>query len=290
MLSLKKYGEPLIRSALKLNAQKAISGLKKELGIYQKMVGDALKEALDNNLTPEEKNWIDKIELLRKELESSAEEIFLTDFGARKIPDPELYDIEIEKGRRVLSTVGAKCKSGSEIYFWVLVLFKLIRKYKPLSCLELGTCMGLSASFQASALRLNGSGKIVTLEGADPLASIAEKNFQILGLNNINIIVGRFQDTLHNVLSEYGPIDYAFLDGHLDGLATIDYFEEIVPFCKNKAMMIIDNIFWSPSMKKAWNQIEADKRTKVTFNLRHFGVCIIDNEKVEKQKYRIPLI
>jgi predicted O-methyltransferase YrrM len=290
MIFLKKYGEPLIRFALKLKAQKIISRLTTESDSYQKMVGDALREALDNSVTQEEKDWIDKIELLRKKLESSTEKILLTDFGARKKPDPKVYDHEIEKGRSVISTVGAKCKSGSELYFWVLILFKLIRKFNPSSCIELGTCMGLSASFQASALLLSGNGKMVTLEGADPLASLAKQNFQTLGLNNIKVVVGRFQDTLHMVLNENGPIDYAFLDGHLDGVATINYFEEIAPFCKNKAVLIVDNIFWSQSMKKAWRYIEADKRIKVTFNLRHLGICIIDSEKVEKQSYRIPLL
>lgn len=290
MTLLKKYADLFIRYALKLNAQKAISGLRRKSDIYQKMVGDVIKETLDNNLTTDEKFWIKKIELLRRQLESSSEELVLTDFGARKIPDPKVYDIEIEKGRNVVSTVGSKCKSGSEIYFWVLILFKLIRKFKPLSCIELGSCMGLSASFQASALFLNGSGKLVTMEGSESLAAIATKNFQTLGLHNISLKLGRFQDTLHAVLSESQPIDYAFLDGHLDGIATINYFKEIVPFCSSKALLIIDNIFWSPSMKKAWKFIEDDKRIKVSFNLRHFGICIIDNEVIEKQSFRIPLI
>ena len=290
MTLLKKYGNPLIRFLLKLKAQKILSRLSKKSEASQKMVVDALKEALENDITQEEKVWVDKIELLRKKLESSTKEILLTDYGARKIPVPKVYEQEIEKGRSVSSTVGEKCKSGSELYFWVLILFKLIRKFKPSSCIELGTCMGLSASLQASALYLNGFGKMVTLEGSDSLVSIAKQNFQTLCLNNIDVVVGRFQDTLHKVLKENGPIDYAFLDGHLDGVATINYYEEIVPFCKNKAVLIIDNIFWSPSMKKAWKHIETDKRINLSFNLRHLGICIIDTERVEKQNYRITLI
>src|ERR1035437_1597563 len=289
MKYLKKYREHLIRFALKMKAQKTISRLRRETDADQKMLGDTLKEALENDITQEEKVWIDEIELLRMKLESSTEKILLTDYGARKIPDPEVYDEEIEKGRIVNSTVGAKCKSCSELYFWVLILFKLIRKFKLSSCIELGTCMGISASFQASALQLNGNGKIVTLEGADSLASIAKKNFLVLDLNNIDVVVGRFQDTLHKVLKENGPIDYAFIDGHLDGIATINYFEQIISFCKNKAILIIDNISWSPSMKKAWKIIEADERIKITLNLRQLGICIIDSERVEKQSYRIPL-
>jgi len=149
--------------------------------------------------------------------------------------------------------------------------------------------MGISASFQASALHLNGKGKMITMEGANSLASIAKKNFQTLGLNNIEVAVGRFQDILYKVLSENGPIDYAFIDGHLDGVATLDYFGQIISSCKNKAVLIIDNISWSQGMKNAWKIIEADERVKISLYLRQLGICILDSERVEKQSFSIPL-
>ena len=46
-------------------------------------------------------------------------------------------------------------------------------------------------------------------------------------------------------------------------------------------MLIIDNIFWSPSMKKAWQIIEGDERIKISLNLRQLGICIIDNERIK---------
>jgi predicted O-methyltransferase YrrM len=289
MIYLKKYGKPLIRFIFKLKAQKTIARLRRESGPYQKMLGNTLKEALENNISLEEKVWIDKIELLRKKLESLTDKIVFTDFGAREIPDPKVYDKENEEGRIVTTIIGEKCKGFSETYFWMLVLFKLIRKFKPSSCLELGTGMGISTSFLASSLFLNGNGKIVTMEGAESLVLIAKKNFQTLNLNNIDVVLGRFQDTLPKVLNENSPIDYAFFDGHLDGIAIVNYFNQIIPFCRNKAVLIIDGISWSPSMKKAWEIIEADERVKITCNLRHLGICIIDNERLEKQSYRIPL-
>jgi len=168
MIYLKKYRKPLVRFIFKLKAKKTIARLKKESGHNQKMLGITLEEALENNISHEEKIWIDKIELRRKKLESSTDKILLTDFGASKIPDPKVYDKEIEEGRIVTTTVGEKCRNSSELYFWVLILFKLIRKFKLTSRLELGTSMGISAAFQVSALNLNGNGKIVTLEGAAP--------------------------------------------------------------------------------------------------------------------------
>ena len=289
MISLKKHGKPLIKLVWKLRAQNTFSKLSNGAAGYPQMLGSVLVESLRNNISKEEKLWIDKIETLRKELESSDEKIELIDYGAIQ-PDSNISDQELKSGTTIVSTIGAKCKSGSELFFWVFILFKLIRKFKPSSCLELGSCMGLSASFQAAALNLNGIGKLVTLEGASPLASIARKNFQRLNLNNVEVVEGRFQDTLSSVLSNLGPFDYVFIDGHLDGTATINNFNQIIPFVSDKALFVVDNISWSESMKKGWKYIEAHERIKVTFHLRQMGICIIDSELEKKQNYSIPLL
>jgi predicted O-methyltransferase YrrM len=131
---------------------------------------------------------------------------------------------------------------------------------------------------------------MITLEGAAPLAYIARKNFQKLNLNNVEVVEGRFQDTLPSVLSKYGPFDYVFIDGHLDGTATISNFNQIIPFVSDKALFVVDNISWSGSMKKGWKYIEAHDRIKVTFHLRQMGICIIDSEIEKKQNYNIPLL
>jgi predicted O-methyltransferase YrrM len=289
MISLRKIGKPIISSVWRRKAQKKISGLSKNSEGYTKEIGNALTEVLQNIVSEEEKQWIDKIESLRKELESSNEKIEVIDYGAIE-PDSNITNQELEIGKTVNITVGAKCKSGSELFFWVFILFKLIRKFQPKSCLELGSCMGLSASFQAAALKLNGIGKMVTLEGAASLALIAKKNFQLLNLGNIDIIEGRFQDTLPTVLKRYGPFDYVFIDGHLDGTATINNFNQIIPYVSDKALFIVDNISWSESMKKGWKYIESNERVRITFHLRQMGICIIDNKIVKKQVYKIPLL
>ena len=41
------------------------------------------------------------------------------------------------------------------------ILFRLIRNLEPSSCVELGSCVGISASYQAGALSLNKKGQII---------------------------------------------------------------------------------------------------------------------------------
>ena len=221
----RKIVKLLLRSALRLKARVPVARLC-NVGGGEK-IGEALKETFQNQVSSEEYKWITKIEQLRDKLNSSTTEIGMVDFGARKA-SLILGNEEISHGTLVRKTIGEVCRGASKDYFWCPLLFKLIRKFKPAVCIELGTCLGISASFQAAGLKLNGLGKLVTLEGADSLAYLAEKNFQILGLNNVKVVMGRFQDTLDEALNAQRHVDYAFIDGHHDEEATLEYLEQII--------------------------------------------------------------
>ena len=245
----------------------------------------AVIEALHNKLTPEERTWVEKIESLRKELNLSTAEIIMPDYGAGAGDQEE--NAEIKSSQRNVKTriVGQMCLTASKPYLWTMFLFKLIRKFSPNVCLELGTCMGISACYQAAALKLNSRGKMITLEGAQSLAEIAQKNFRDLGFDNISLVIGRFQDTLNDVLKEHGPIDYAFIDGHHEEKATIAYFEQILPFLSERAVLIFDDISWSEGMKRAWNTIEGNENIALSIDLTNMGVCILEKGNMKKQSF-----
>lgn len=257
-----------------------------KIRIFSKPLAIALKYALEHKLKTEEKVWIDKIESLRKQLKSSTAEISIVDYGAG-LPDSNLTGVEMYQGRASTTTVGT-CARASTSHYLSFLLFKLIREFKPLVCLELGTNLGISAAYQATALKLNGGGKIVTLEGAESLALLAKKNFQTLGLDDVVVVIGRFQDTLDKVLDEHGMIDFVYIDGHHDEKETLAYFEKVFPFLSERAVIIFDDIGWSNGMKIAWKAIETDKRVKISVDLSKFGVCLIDNRIVKKKIFKIP--
>lgn len=289
MRCLKRFTKRIYRMVLRIRARSATSHLCGKADGFLRLFANALRETLQNDLTTDEKAWIDRIESLREELDSSTTEIPVVDYGARE-SDLGLTDEEMYRGRVVTRTVGDICRNGSKPHFWALFLFKLVRELGPAVCLEMGTCLGISASFQAAALKLNQGGEIVTLEGAESLASRAQRNFQSLGLDNVSIVIGRFQDTLDKVLYEHKPIEYAFIDGHHDEKATIAYFEQIAPFLSDRATLVFDDISWSEGMRRAWETIEADERVRISVNLRQVGICIIDSGVEEKQSFKIPMI
>ena len=90
------------------------------------------------------------------------------------------------------------------------------------------------------------------------------------GLDNIELRVGRFQDTLPAALAE-GPLGYAFVDGHHDEEATLEYFERLLPHAP-EAVLVFDDIRWNDRMERAWRRIAADDRVGLAVDLDEYGV------------------
>jgi predicted O-methyltransferase YrrM len=286
---MKSIFKPIVTSAYRYQAEFKLSQLRNIKKPAAEKVANALFDALKNSLDPEEKKWVDRIEEKRKMLNSSITEISITDFGAGKANLDRTED-EMYRGVVTETTVGEACRIASKPYFWSLFLFKLIREFKPLVCIELGTCLGISGAYQASAQKLNKNGRLITLEGSQSIASLAEENFQQLGLDNVQVVTGRFQDTLDRVLTENNPIDYAFIDGHHDEKATISYFKKVIPHLSKNSIIVFDDISWSDGMRRAWEHIEKNILIKISLNLGVIGVCVLDENIDEKFKFRIPML
>jgi predicted O-methyltransferase YrrM len=156
------------------------------------------------------------------------------------------------------------------------MLFLLARASRPRLCLELGTNVGVSASYQASAQKLNGAGRTVTLEGSPGKSSIATDTFVQLGLDNVEMRVGRFENTLDATLEELGALDWAFIDGYHKELATIDFFDRISGRITRPGLILIDDIRWSEGMANAWNQIRVRPNVSVTVDLGRMGLCVFE--------------
>ncbi len=249
-----------------------------------KSVANALRNVLNYIILDAEKDWVEKIELIRKELLNSKKVITIEDYGAHA-PNLNLTDEDMYKGKILKKTVGEATKSSIS-YNKGFLLFKLIREFKPSFCLELGTALGISASFQLAALEMNNKGRLITIEGAKSVAEIARENFKKLGLSRIYSEIGRFQDILELVINEVNPIDFVFIDGHHDEYATLNYFETIFPSLSDNAILVFDDIRWSKGMKRAWKTLINDARFKYTIDLFKIGICIISNSNNKKESFK----
>jgi predicted O-methyltransferase YrrM len=274
----------------KVTTRREMSRLRGRCDSISQSLVSAISAVLKNETSIEEKTWIERIEALRASLERSTSEITFLDYGARS-PDMHLEAQEMYRGTRVTRTVADLCRHSSMPQQWGLLLFKLIREFRPSVCFELGTCMGISTAYLSAALELNCRGKVTTLEGGLSLASLARDNLRKLDLKRFKVVCGRFQDTLQKALRDHPSVDFAFIDGHHDERATMEYFESFLPFLAEGAVLVFDDISWSRGMRRVWKSIAAHKRIRVSVDLLRVGVCILSGAHVRetKSRYRIML-
>lgn len=217
----------------------------------------ALDDVRRQRLHTDDARRLSRIEALRQELLASDEVLAATGSSA-----PEhLRDVV-----RISSVPHSKA----------LLLFHLVRRWRPRSSLELGACLGISGAYQGTALALNGAGSLVTIEGNPGRADYAAKNLARLGLDNTRVVSSVFQDVLPTLLPELAPIDYAFIDGHHDERATIEYYEQISPFLSPQSIVVFDDIRWSDGMRRAWSAVRSRPGPCATVNRRQVGVVLVD--------------
>ena len=285
---LKSVIQPVLKPLVKSRAKTRLAELRAQGAPASIQIAEAIEQAMNDALTAEERDWATRIEHKRHQLNESKEPIQQIDFGAGKQGEIRTSE-EMKHGVMVESTIGHISSSLSKPYFWSVLLFKLTRQFKPEVALELGTAVGISAAYQSAAQMLNGHGRIISLEGNQSFADLASTSLNELGLDNVEIICGRFSDTLSTVSEKEKPFSYVFIDGHHDEVATVEYFEKLIPFLASKSLVVFDDISWSDGMRRAWQRITEHAQCAVSVGLGDMGICVVDNEIESRNNFNISL-
>jgi predicted O-methyltransferase YrrM len=218
-------------------------------------------------LTPSQR-WAARIEKLRASLCASDETLSYMDYGAGS-PESHRSADQMAAGTPCQRRLADICRAASKPEQWGRLLFRIVRQVKPEFCLELGTCLGISAAYIGAALKVNRRGHLYSIEGAAALADVAKRNLAQLGLDNVSVLTGRFHDVLPSLLlRQYG---FTFIDGHHDRDATLSYFAQILPHASG--VMVFDDIHWSPGMSEAWEQIRQHPRVRHAEDMQQVGMC-----------------
>jgi predicted O-methyltransferase YrrM len=91
------------------------------------------------------------------------------------------------------------------------LLYSLVRATRPTTIVEFGMSFGISAIHLASAVRDNGTGRVVTTELSADKVAAAKKTFAETGLDDVITI--REGDALSTLAELDGPVDFVLLDG-----------------------------------------------------------------------------
>lgn len=217
----------------------------------------------------------EKIEKVRATLLKNNQSITVNDFGAGSK--------KFKSNTRNISDIanhGISSSKQSEL------LFKLIHFLNCETIIELGTSIGINTMYLAS---VNSKNKIYTIEADKNLCELAEKNFSEFGLKNIHLINNVFDEALPLLLNNLNDIDFAYIDGNHTYEATIKYFECLVKKSKPSTVIILDDIYWSDAMFKAWTKIQVHPKVTCTVNTFNFGIVFFNESFLEPIHLKIRL-
>ena len=213
------------------------------------------------------------IEPLRRQLLRQSAVVELEDFGAGSRMHPSYK-------RRVSEIAQSSLKPKK----YAQLLYRMARYYRPASVLELGTSLGITTAYLASA---GGDTPVTTMEGATAIAAIARNNFDRLGLRNITLREGNFDHTLPRWLQLHPRVDFAYIDGNHRQEPTLRYFNWLLPYVHNDTILVFDDIHWSSEMEAAWATICGHPQVTLTVDLFFIGIVFFRAEQKIKQDFTI---
>jgi hypothetical protein len=163
-------------------------------------------------------------------------------------------------------------------------LFRLAHWQKPATLLELGTSQGISTAYLASADR---QARVFSIEGNPPLAEKAKTHFAELGLENIEVTAGSFEERLPAVLKKMERVDLLFIDGDHRETALLQYARQCAAYRTDDSVFVIADIHWSDEMERGWAQLCALPEVTLSVDLFHFGLLFFKKEFRERQHLAI---
>ena len=226
-------------------------------------IADALRTAATGHQRPAERAWINEVEARRAEL-------------PRELAAPEpaaAWDPSALEG------AAGMCGMLSVPRAWGRFLFHLVRRLQPQSCLEIGTGLGVSATYQAAALELNGAGKLTTVDTMDH-ARAADASFAKLGLaERASLIIDEPGAGVARAIELSSPFDFVLIDADHTEAAAISDFDSVAPHLGEGAVVIVDDIAWENGMQRAWEVIRHRPQVELGLGLRRFGIVAMSTSQ-----------
>ncbi|MDR6968336.1 putative O-methyltransferase YrrM [Flavobacterium arsenatis] len=192
--------------------------------------------------------------------------IEVTDFGAGS----RIFKSNARPINKIAENAGISPKDAK-------LLFRVVHYFQPEKVLEIGTSLGLATS----ALAVNNSAEIITLEGCQETAKVAQFQFQKFNFN-VNSIVTEFSKHFNTCNLQPTTYNLIYFDGNHSKEATLNYFELLLPTISNETVWIFDDIHWSEGMEEAWEIIKKHPKVTVTIDTFQWGLVFFRKEQVKE--------
>jgi predicted O-methyltransferase YrrM len=234
---------------------------------------------LSGELEPDDERVSARIETLRSELAERQNEYVtvlsgrtFNNDGSHLFPQPRTLD-------RSLSQIASE---SSVLPRWGIFLYLCAKTTRAKIILELGSSAGISGCYLASARTCE---RFITVEGAPSLAQLAEINLNRIA-RNVEVVNASFADALDRIIPTLKQgVDLVFMDEDKQNSTLCRSFERVAGRLNRGAVVVFDDIHWSPEMWQAWQILRRWKGFSHTISAGRFGVCFWTGDRVEPKTF-----
>jgi predicted O-methyltransferase YrrM len=237
-------------------------------GVHSPFVYNLVTKCFNGHTNPAKMKAFHKIQ---KSLYSNKNSITITDYGKGS----SVFKSNERKVSDIAKIAGTNKQKSA-------LLLRMVDYFSPQNMLEIGTSVGLGTSVLSIG---NPEAKIVTLEGCNNTVEVAKELFSKNHLNNIQLVVGNFNETLSVVLANK-QYDLIYFDGNHQKEPTLQYFNQCLKTVHNNSVFIFDDINWSPQMQLTWKEIKNHPKVTITINTFFWGIVFFRKEQ-KKQHFTI---
>lgn len=163
------------------------------------------------------------------------------------------------------------------------LLFRISQWFRPEMIIELGTGVGISTMYLSSG------------SPETPLHSIerdmerAREAAHLTGRccpGPISIHQGEMGEKLDDILPLVPGRFLAFVDGNHHYEPTLAYVRKLLDRAGDEALIVMDDIYWSGGMQRAWKEISSWTELRVSVDLFHMGILLLRKD-LPKRKIKI---
>ncbi len=212
-------------------------------------------------IKPKSFTGLPEVETVRTNLLTSTQQIELVDLGA---PSPHF-----QNHLRPLSKITATSASPKKIGE---LLQRIVTYIQAKTIVELGTSVGLTTLYLAN----QPGSQVTTFEGNKTLIQVALTHFEYFNKRNIRIVDGNIDQTLPDFIQNPAKIDFALMDANHRYTPTLRYFELLAKRIQTKGVIVMDDIYYSPEMEKAWTELRQHPLVYGSVDLFRCGLLFFD--------------
>lgn len=157
-------------------------------------------------------------------------------------------------------------------------LFRMVNFFHPETLLEIGTGLGVDTLYMASP---HANCQCITLEEDLFLQNVSEKLFSAQSSSNIELIKGRWKESLEDVLGNTEKLDFVCLNANQQ-----QPIRELYKMCRTKmhdqSIFIIRNIRTSKELYELWEELKKEDNVVSAIDIYSMGILLYNPSLTNK--------